>query len=97
MTEKVRSAVGMGRFRGWSTPFFLLLITALVGCGIAAKVRARDDMEVSKAAYKECLKQEGDNLAACDRFKKAYEADLQAYQATSAALHSDKVVAIERE
>jgi hypothetical protein len=67
----------------------LLIVPALAvllsGCGIAAKVNARHDMEASKVAYKECLAQHGQNVAACDVLHRAYEADLSVYQATAAA------------
>jgi len=58
----------------------------LSGCGIAAKVNARHDMEASKVAYRACLAQHGQDAAVCDGLRQAYEADLSAYRATSAAL-----------
>jgi hypothetical protein len=41
------------------------LAVLLSGCGIAAKVTARNDMEASKVAYKACLAQHGQDVAAC--------------------------------
>jgi hypothetical protein len=68
----------------------LLIVPALAvllsGCGIAAKVNARQDMAASKVAYKACLAQHGPDVAACDGPRRAYEADLAAFQATSAAI-----------
>jgi hypothetical protein len=52
----------------------------LSGCGIAAKVNARQDMEASKAAYKACLATRAPE--ACEGQRQAYEADLSAYRAT---------------
>lgn len=57
----------------------------LSGCGIAAKVNARNDMQASRTAYKTCLAQHPQDIAACEGPRQAYEADLSAYQATSAA------------
>jgi hypothetical protein len=67
------------------------LAVLLSGCGIAAKVNARHDMEASRVAYKACLAQHGRDLAACEGLRHTYEADLSAYQATSAALRSEPV------
>jgi hypothetical protein len=39
----------------------------------------------SKAAYKACLVENSQNVAACDGWRRAYEADLSGYQATAAA------------
>jgi hypothetical protein len=63
----------------------------LSGCGIAAKVNARNDMQVSKTAYKTCLTQHAQDAAACEGPRQAYEADLSAYRATSAGLRSAPV------
>ncbi len=59
-------------------PLFLILAISILfsGCGIAANIRARNDVENSKAEYKACLKQHPDDLSKCDALKKAYEADL---------------------
>jgi hypothetical protein len=72
----------------------VVLISVLAGCGVAAKVRARNDMEVSKAAYKECLRRE---KAECEGLRQAYDADLQAYRATSNALRNGPMVVMEHE
>jgi hypothetical protein len=65
----------------WVVP----VIAALSGCGVAAKVNARNDMQGSKTAYKTCLAQHLEDAAACEGPRQAYEADLSAYRATSAA------------
>jgi hypothetical protein len=45
----------------------LMTISAVAsGCGVAAKVNARNDMEASKAAYKACLAQNATNAATCE-------------------------------
>jgi len=59
---------------------FPALLLLLSGCGIAARVNARHDMEASKAAYKACLATSGPEL--CEAQRLAYEADLSAYRAT---------------
>lgn len=64
----------------------LLLATSLAGCGIAAKVDARNDMMQSRQLYKSCLIQNPSNPAACAGLKAAYQADMQAYRATSAGI-----------
>ena len=55
----------------------------LAACGIVAKVSARNDMEESKAAYKVCLAQHPNDVSACEAARLVYEADMQAYRATS--------------
>jgi outer membrane biogenesis lipoprotein LolB len=63
--------------------FFTLAVSMLLlsSCGIAANIRARNDVENSKAEYKDCLKQHPDDLSKCDALKKAYEADLEYWSA----------------
>ena len=68
-----------------------VLAVLLSGCGVAAKVNARHDMEASKVAYKACLAERGQDAAACDGLRQAYEADLSAYRATSAAIRPGPV------
>jgi hypothetical protein len=58
----------------------------LSGCGIAAKVNARNDLEQSKAAYKDCLSQHPDDIPACAGLHTAYEADLNTYRAMTAGV-----------
>jgi hypothetical protein len=63
----------------WVVP---ILAGLLSGCGIAAKVNARNDMEASKSAYKACLAhQSQDDPSSCEALRQAYEADLSAYRA----------------
>lgn len=75
----------------------VLLGTLLTGCGIAAKVRARDDMEASKAQYKMCLDQNPQTPANCESARLAFEADLRAYSATSAGIRTGPTVTIQQE
>ncbi|MEE9165051.1 MAG: hypothetical protein V3U15_02190 [Nitrospinota bacterium] len=46
----------------------VIIVVSLIlsGCAIAAYVRAIDDMEMSKAAYKKCLEQHPDDLSKCE-------------------------------
>jgi hypothetical protein len=62
--------------------FVLFVAVSLQGCGLAAKMDARNDMEGSKAAYKACLAQNPGKVSACEAERLSYEADLKAYQAT---------------
>jgi N-acetyl-beta-hexosaminidase len=70
----------------------MVICTSLIGCGIAAKVNARNDMEQSRDAYKACLAQNANNIHACDAAAAAYNADLRAYEATSAGIHNGPTV-----
>jgi hypothetical protein len=74
-----------------STIFVVLALGTLTGCGIAARVNARHDMEASKAAYKACLVENSQNVSACGGWRRAYEADLSGYQATAAATRPQPV------
>jgi hypothetical protein len=65
----------------------LLTLPALIAdCGVAAKVNARNEMETSKAAYKDCLARNPQNLSACEASRLSYDADIKAYRATSAGI-----------
>jgi hypothetical protein len=75
----------------------LILCAVLVvsGCGVAAKVTAREDMQNSKAAYKACLAANPDNPDKCEALRRAYEADIQAYRETSKGLRPGHTISIE--
>ena len=49
-------------------------------CGTTEKVRARKDMENSKAAYEKCLQQYPDDPSPCEALRRAYEADVETYR-----------------
>jgi hypothetical protein len=66
------------------TLVIVAIACAASGCGLAAKVQARDDMMQAKAAYTDCLQQNSAEPAKCTGLKEAFDADLQAYRATSA-------------
>ena len=68
----------------------------VAGCGIAAKVNARNDMEASKAAYKTCLWVHSQDVTACEALREAYEADIVAYRATSAGNRPGATITIEQ-
>ncbi len=80
-------ASGKGRAKGGQTMKRLAIAGAVLlvlsGCALAARDRARNDLEQSKAAYKECLQQHPDDASACEVLQKIYEADLQALRALS--------------
>mgnify|MGYP001313214017 CR=1 FL=1 len=69
------------------------LVSALIldGCGITAMVRARNDMEESKAAYKGCLLQHSQDPSKCEAVKQAFETDLAVYRATSGVLTDQRI------
>jgi hypothetical protein len=50
------------------------------GCGMGDKVRARNAMEASQAAYERCLAQHPDDPSQCEAWRRAYEAAYRAYQ-----------------
>jgi len=79
--------------------FIILIISVSFsnGCGIAAKVRARDDMEVSKAAYKKCLEQHPDDPSKCEALRRAYEADLKAYRETSKGIRPGYTISVDQD
>jgi hypothetical protein len=61
----------------------ITLMIALVfanGCATTNTARTKIDMENSKAAYDRCLKQNPNDISRCEALKRAYEADLKAYQ-----------------
>jgi hypothetical protein len=64
----------------------LALPWLLADCGVAAKVNARNEMEASKATYKDCLARNPQNVSACEGSRLSYEADMKAYRATSAGI-----------
>ena len=77
--------------------FGIIVVSLIVsGCAVAAKVRAREDMEMSKTAYKKCLELHPDDLSKCEALRMAYEADLKAYRATSDAMKESGTVTIEK-
>lgn len=58
----------------------------LSGCGIVAKVDSRNDMMTSRDAYTNCLTSHPNNIGACNGYKAAYKANMEAYRATSAGI-----------
>jgi len=74
----------------------ILLASVISGCGIAAKIKARDDMMQAKSAYTQCLQQNSAEPGQCAGLKEAYEADLQAYRATSAGIKPGYALSIDQ-
>ena len=74
----------------------ITLAFAISGCGVAAKVQARDDMMQSKQAYTDCLRANSAEPQACAGLKEAYQADLQAYRATSAGIRPGYAVSVDQ-
>ena len=64
----------------------VLSFLALSGCGIEAKIDARNDMQQSKLNYKNCLANNPSDPKACESTRLAYEADIRAYKAMSAGI-----------
>ena len=73
---------------------FVLVGIFVGGCGIAAKVQARNDMMQAKDAYTQCLAENSDP-SKCQGLKEAYDADLKAYLATSSGVRSGSVVDVQ--
>lgn len=64
----------------------MAICLALAGCGVAAKVNARNEMMQSESAYKACLAQNPQSIHACNASQAAFDADMRMYRATSAGL-----------
>jgi hypothetical protein len=69
--------------------FAFIVFMAISGCAISAKVRARNELESSKTAYKSCLQQHPSDPSQCEGLKQAYEADLESFKAMSDALKKE--------
>lgn len=60
----------------------LMVLTFMSGCGTIAMQQCRTQMMRSRDAYDRCLKANPDNPNKCESFRRTYDADLQAYEAT---------------
>jgi hypothetical protein len=74
----------------------IVMAFAVSGCGFAAKVQARDDMMQAKRDYTQCLQQNSAEPRRCEGLKETYEADLQAYRATSAGVKPGYSLTVDR-
>jgi predicted small secreted protein len=63
-----------------------VVCSLLSGCGIAAKIDSRNDMMKTRDAYTHCLETHSSNVSACNGYKAAYKANMEAYRATSAGI-----------
>ena len=72
------------------------LMIAVSGCAVAAKVHTRNDMMQSKTEYTDCLRANSSEPQKCAGLKEAYEADLQAYRATSAGTSPGYSVSVDQ-
>ena len=73
----------------------VLLGIFVSGCGIAAKIQARNDMMQAKNAYTQCLAENSADSSKCQGLKEAYDADLRAYLATSSEVRPGSVVDVQ--
>jgi hypothetical protein len=64
----------------------ILSVVSLSGCGIEAKINARNDMQQSKLNYKNCLANNPSDPKACESTRLAYETDIRAYKTLSAGM-----------
>ena len=64
----------------------LSLVVFLSGCGIKSSMDARNNIIESENQYKDCLKQNPDDIHKCDGYKKAFEADMQVYWGPTTAV-----------
>lgn len=90
----------MMRMMGGKTKTALFVTMTLVsttasGCGVAAKVQARNDMMQAKSVYTQCLSENSSDPSKCAGLKEAYDADLQAYRAASNGLRSGSVLEVQ--
>lgn len=60
---------------GW-----LIIAVTLTGCRAGSVIQAREDMQNSKSAYKQCLAANFQDPDKCESAKRIYEADLAVYQ-----------------
>lgn len=70
-------------------PKTLVLLSAallLAGCGIAAKIDAREHYQQSLTAYRACIGSNGSNPKACEGQRIAMEVDERAFNNMSAAV-----------
>lgn len=67
----------------------ILPVLTLAGCGIAAKVDARQNYQQSLSAYKECAAAAGANLAPCEGKRVVMEADARAFGEMSNGLREN--------
>jgi hypothetical protein len=65
----------------------LAVAIALAGCGIAARVDARNDYQASAANYKVCLAANAASPQNCDGLRLAMETDERKYNNLSAGLN----------
>lgn len=70
-------------------------VVALSGCGAPRMMRAADDMEASKAAYKACLTENPSEPSNCEGLRLAYEADVEALNAVSGQSGGGNEVTVE--
>jgi hypothetical protein len=75
----------------------LALAGALSGCGVVAKIDARQEAQQSRAAYKTCLYAHPSNPRECEGLRLAHEADAHAYRAFSAGIRPGSVLTIDEE
>jgi hypothetical protein len=74
----------------------IITIPFLSACGIQAKVNARNDLEQSKTAYKECLIQHADDANKCAALRTIYQTDLQTYEAMSRGTRTGPSISVEQ-
>lgn len=68
-------------------PFVLLGILFLSGCGLQAKVDARNDYASSTNKYKDCLNENPSTPQKCEGYRLAMEADEKKFNAMSAGIN----------
>lgn len=67
----------------------LALITPLCGCGVSARVDARNDYNAAAANYKACLSANTAAPQNCEALRLAMEVDERRYNNLSAGLNPD--------
>jgi hypothetical protein len=74
----------------------LIVANFASACGVAAKINARDDLEQSKAAYKQCLIQNAEEPNRCAALRTVYQTDLQTYEAMSRGVRTGPSISVEQ-
>ena len=84
------------------TIVFVAIILTFSACGVAAKngvaakIDARNDLEQSKIAYKQCLNENSNATDKCAAQKEVYRTDLQAYEALSRGIRNGPSISVEQ-
>jgi hypothetical protein len=66
--------------RRYPLVFILLAAQISIGCATGDRLKAKNAMEASRAAYEKCLEQHPLDHSKCEALKRKYDSDLKAYR-----------------